>query len=182
MSHAVQLVYTVCFLKQENKLLLLNREAPPNMGLWNGVGGKIEPGESPYQSAIREIQEETGLQVEQLQFGGIVTWARPTEADMLARQGMYLFLAELSQSMKTNVMPSMDEGILAWKQLDWVLNPQNMGVASNISVFLPRLLNRSEPKEYYCTYEQNQLIHCEVLSVPKQVDPMKPHAFPALKC
>ena len=30
-------------------------------GLYNGVGGKIEPGELPLMSMIREFTEETGL-------------------------------------------------------------------------------------------------------------------------
>lgn len=33
-------------------------------GLLNGVGGKIEEGEHPYQAMVREFQEETGLLVE----------------------------------------------------------------------------------------------------------------------
>lgn len=53
--------YTICFLKQGDKILLLNREKPQWMGAWNGVGGKIEQGETPLVSALREIKEETGL-------------------------------------------------------------------------------------------------------------------------
>lgn len=33
---------------------------------WETVHGRIEPGESPEQAAVREVQEETGLQVRRL--------------------------------------------------------------------------------------------------------------------
>ncbi|MDX2108835.1 MAG: NUDIX domain-containing protein [Verrucomicrobiota bacterium] len=44
-------------------LLLMQRKKAPNFGLWSSIGGKLEmaTGESPYQTAIREVQEEIGL-------------------------------------------------------------------------------------------------------------------------
>ncbi|SCN45286.1 MutT/Nudix [Bacillus cereus] len=48
---------------------MLNREYDPVKGLWNGVGGKIEKGETPLENAIREIKEETNIVVE-----GILDW------------------------------------------------------------------------------------------------------------
>lgn len=50
-----RLKYNICFIKQGDRILLLNREKPSWMGCWNGVGGKLEPEESPTQSMIREI-------------------------------------------------------------------------------------------------------------------------------
>ncbi len=46
--------YTICFIKKGKKILLLNRNKKPNMGMWNGVGGKIEDNETPYEGIIRE--------------------------------------------------------------------------------------------------------------------------------
>lgn len=44
---------------------LVSRRAPgrPFAGLWEFPGGRIEPGESPGQAAVREVLEETGLTV-----------------------------------------------------------------------------------------------------------------------
>ena len=36
----------------------------PLAGLWEFPGGKMEPGESPQQAAVRECQEESGLHVQ----------------------------------------------------------------------------------------------------------------------
>ena len=66
--------YTLCFVKQNNNLLLLNREFAPTKGLWNGVGGKIEENETPLECAVREIFEETGIELLNIQYKGIVTW------------------------------------------------------------------------------------------------------------
>ena len=41
---------------------------------WNGVGGKLEDGETPEQNAIRETFEETGLMVEDLFYHGVLNF------------------------------------------------------------------------------------------------------------
>ena len=48
--------------------ILLQRKASGRFGegKWNGVGGKIRPGETPENCARRETLEETGLQVDAL--------------------------------------------------------------------------------------------------------------------
>ncbi len=45
--------------------LLLLRAKPPNLGSWSPIGGKLETatGESPFECAVRETHEETGLTV-----------------------------------------------------------------------------------------------------------------------
>ena len=42
-------------------------------GLWNGVGGHVEQGESPAEAARREFFEETGLELTDLRLAGTIT-------------------------------------------------------------------------------------------------------------
>lgn len=53
----------LCFIRDGDRVLLLHRKNPPNAGQWDGVGGKLEPGEDPYAACRREVKEETGLNV-----------------------------------------------------------------------------------------------------------------------
>jgi 8-oxo-dGTP diphosphatase len=45
------------------RLLLILRGHEPGKGLWSIPGGRIEPGETDRQAVVREVAEETGLEV-----------------------------------------------------------------------------------------------------------------------
>jgi len=158
------LKYTICFIRRGQELLLLNRLKAPNMGLWNGVGGKLEAFELPLDGIIREIQEETGLHVEQVHEAGIVKWIS-TEGE----SGMYLFYCELSIDAVYATPIEKDEGILAWKSIEWVLDPDNEGVVDNMKHFLPHVLTGNFECEHTFTYDTNRIVNyeCRALTTKK---------------
>lgn len=49
----------VCF--RDDTVLLIRRANPPRAGEWSLPGGRIEPGETELQAALRELMEETGI-------------------------------------------------------------------------------------------------------------------------
>lgn len=44
-------------------MLLIKRGHEPGKGLWSVPGGRIEPGETDEDALVREVHEETGLDV-----------------------------------------------------------------------------------------------------------------------
>lgn len=52
---------TLLFLKRDDDILLAMKKRGFGAGRFNGVGGKIEPGESIEQALVRECQEEIGV-------------------------------------------------------------------------------------------------------------------------
>ncbi len=49
--------HTVLFIEKQRPIF--------QKGKWNGIGGKIERGETPAQAMVREFREETGVTTEQ---------------------------------------------------------------------------------------------------------------------
>ncbi|MDK2980070.1 MAG: 8-oxo-dGTP diphosphatase [Chloroflexota bacterium] len=65
---------TLIFIEKGERLLMLSKNKSTSFGYGkiNGVGGHMEQGEEPFESARREIMEETGLQVDRLDLAAIL--------------------------------------------------------------------------------------------------------------
>ena len=51
----------LCFIVREEKILLIQKKRGFGAGKINGPGGKVDPGETPLESALRETFEELGI-------------------------------------------------------------------------------------------------------------------------
>jgi 8-oxo-dGTP diphosphatase len=59
------------------KVLLIHRNARPNdahLGKYNGLGGKMDPGEDVVSCMRREIREEAGIECTDLRLRGTISW------------------------------------------------------------------------------------------------------------
>ena len=156
------LKFNICFIKQGSKVLLINRERPSWMGCWNGIGGKLEEGEEPRDSAIREVYEETGIDHVRLHFKGLITWSVDGDPG-----GMYTYMAELPEGVIYPTPVKTAEGILDWKTIDWIMHPENMGIARNIPKSIRTILFDPNCYDHHCVYENGRLIrHTSTLILP----------------
>jgi 8-oxo-dGTP diphosphatase len=54
-------IANVCFLRKGDEILLAMKKRGFGVGKWNGVGGKVQEGETLEQAMIREAKEEIGV-------------------------------------------------------------------------------------------------------------------------
>ena len=60
-----------CYLIEDDKIVVTKyKEGNKKVGYYDIPGGKIEEGETPEQAAIREMKEETGLLINNLNYKG----------------------------------------------------------------------------------------------------------------
>lgn len=105
---------TLCYIENEGKTLMLHRIKKENdihEGHWIGLGGKIENGESPEECIIREVQEESGLVINNPKLRGILTFPKFDGYD-----DWYVFLYTAVE-YKGELIES-EEGILKWVDND----------------------------------------------------------------
>lgn len=71
-SGAVPVLAVGAVVRRGDDLLLVKRGRPPGAGLWSLPGGRVEPSESLREAVVREVREETGLEVRPAQLLGWV--------------------------------------------------------------------------------------------------------------
>lgn len=111
--YGLKKIATLCVLKHGNQFLLLKRANAPHIGKYVPVGGKLEPHESPYQAALRETLEETGISLAKAKFCGILTETSPVKYNWIN----YVYLAEI----RYQPPPFCKEGILEWVSIEDLL-------------------------------------------------------------
>lgn len=100
---------TLCHIEKDGKYLMLHRikkDNDLNHDKWVGIGGKFEEKESPEQCNYREVLEETGLELTEAEYRGIVTFV----SDVWESEIMHIFTSDkFSGNLK-----DCEEGELVW--------------------------------------------------------------------
>ena len=149
---------TLCYVRRENKTLMVHRikkENDMHQGKWNGLGGKLEPGETPEECAIREIREESGLEVKHLVLKGLLTF--PLFAK---NEDWYAFVYVVDQ-VEGDLIES-PEGILEWVDNDKIVE---LNLWEGDHIFLP-WLERSGFFSAKFVYDNGRYIDHQVVFYP----------------
>lgn len=113
-----RVVSTLCYVRSGTKTLMLHRIKKDNdvhQGKWNGLGGKIHPGETPEECVIREVKEEAGLDIRSPQLRGVMTF--PLFKD---NEDWLVFLFTASEF--DGDLIECDEGKLEWVENNKLLD------------------------------------------------------------
>lgn len=70
-------VSTLVLVREGRRLLLGMKKRGFGEGKWNGFGGKVEPGETVFEGAMREIQEECSIVPSDLCPAGVLAFDFP---------------------------------------------------------------------------------------------------------
>lgn len=123
---------TLCYLRKDGKTLMIHRIRKQNdvhQGKWNGLGGKLEQGETPEECVIREVREESGLIVTDPVLKGLLTF--PSFAH---DEDWYAFVFVARQF--SGELIDSQEGFLEW--IDDAELP-NLNLWEGDRIFLPWL-------------------------------------------
>ncbi len=132
---------TLVFLTRNDEVLLL--KGSPTKPLWagkyNGIGGHLEPGESPYASAMRELKEETGLAVPRLELRGVVHITLPQPPGIV----LFVFVGTIGASTGRAGTAGADELVSSEEGTPvWVKRAQlaSLPLVEDLPKLLPRVL------------------------------------------
>jgi 8-oxo-dGTP diphosphatase len=136
---------TLVYCLRDGDVLLMKRRKEPNLGLWVAPGGKVEPGESPYECARRELYEETKLHAHRLLFRGLVSEVSP-----IPNWQWLLFIYAVTE-FHGELVADQREGDLQWWPLE---HAPSLPIPQADAVFGPRVTDLSRPfYDATCVYD-----------------------------
>lgn len=124
-------------MERGSQYLMLHRvkkENDASHDKWIGVGGKCEANESPDECMLREVKEETGLDIERWRYRGIVTFI----SDVWPCEYMHLFTADQWSGDEHDC----DEGDLEWIEKERLFD---LSLWEGDKIFLRLLMNPDQP-------------------------------------
>ena len=143
-------IYTVSsYIFKDDECLLIYRNKKKNdinQGKYIGVGGHIEEGETPLEAIIREIKEETSLDVIDISYRGLIHF----NFDEFIEH-MYLYTV----SKFNGEVVQCDEGTLYWVKINEF---KNLPMWEGDKYFVKSILDNEVDFEYQFVYEKDVLL------------------------
>lgn len=137
----------VVMIDDSDRVLYLHaREGVDGREFWVMPGGGLEPGESFEEAAIREVREETGIEVA---LGGCL-WTRHHAFEWLGQrlaQFEVFFLARLGGSHNVSGTPDSYVHGHRWWSLEEILQTNEVFAPRDIAKLIAPVLHGDIPKE-----------------------------------
>lgn len=117
--------------KENNKVLVQNR-----IKSWKGIsfpGGHLEDGESIVESTIREVKEETGLTVSNLEPCGVIYWYNDETGEK------YFIFNFRTEEFQGDLLEKTDEGDIFWVDKDTLVD---LNLSDGLKERLPMFLEK----------------------------------------
>jgi 8-oxo-dGTP diphosphatase len=129
------------FSPDGRRVLLIHRNARPDdahFGKYNGLGGKLEPGEDVVAGLRREIREEAGIECDVLQLAGTISWPGFGKSG----DDWFGFLFRVTKFSGTPLSGNA-EGALEWVAIERVLS---LPLWEGDRFFLPLIFDPASPQ------------------------------------
>ena len=142
---------TLCYIEQDGKYLMLHRikkKQDPNEGKWIGVGGKLEPGETPEECLVREVWEETHLVLDEYEKRGEILFSAEGWEDEI----MHLYTAT---GFHGELCEDCNEGELKWVSFQEI---PSLSLWEGDRIFLADLLEGKTDIQMELYYQGDKLI------------------------
>ncbi len=106
-------------LRNDYELLILQRsDEDEHGGMWETVCGGIDEGETPTEACLREIKEETGMDVENIQVKNSMVLV---DDDTGVKYMVHLFIANVSIDSQVNIEDNPDHQDFEWVDFNQLL-------------------------------------------------------------
>lgn len=115
---------------------------------WKGLsfpGGHVEPGESFVDSAMREIKEETGLDIRNLKSCGVIHWAHNRNFNR------YIVFLYKTTDFSGELLSETEEGRVFWVDPEEL---KSMNLSSNFAKYIPMFMS-DEFSEAYGSWNED---------------------------
>jgi 8-oxo-dGTP diphosphatase len=125
------------FSPEGTRVLMIHRNARPgdlHLGKYNGLGGKLDPGEDVVSGLRREVREEAGIECEELELAGTISWPGFGKSG----EDWFAFIFRVLR-FSGSLLDSNPEGKLEWVELDRV---STLPLWDGDQFFLPFVLER----------------------------------------
>lgn len=97
-------IMTLAFILEKDRILLAMKKQGFGAGRYNGYGGKVDPGETIEEGIIREVSEESGLEVTKLEKVGVHVFESTERPDEILEGHVFKIVEYRGEPVETEEM------------------------------------------------------------------------------